>query len=289
MMVLPLSDPAACDIRRTGGKASRLASLAAQGYRIPDGVVVTTEAFAALTARLNGDANAARVAAEPLPREADEALRRALGPGGPLHGARVAVRSSAAAEDMAAASFAGQYETYLDLQTEDAVVAGVQRCFASAYDARVGAYKRAHGDLPSGMAVLIQRFVDADVAGVAFTAHPVTGERGVVVVSAVRGGGEALVSGQANAEEWEVRDDRATRRRSVTPLLDPAAAAAVAALARRIETDANAPQDIEWAIAGGELFLLQARPMTALPDPIRWESPHPGAWIRNFRLGEWLG
>ena len=60
-------------------------------------------------------------------------------------------------------------------------------------------------------------------------------------------------------------------------------------LSRRIEADAGAPQDIEWAAAGGEVFLLQARPMTALPDPIRWESPLPGAWVRNFRLGEWLG
>jgi len=106
--------------------------------------------------------------------------------------------------------------------------------------------------------------------------------------SAVRGLGESLVSGQANADEWAVRAGVATRRRHGPEVIDAAGATRVADLARRVEKRFDAPQDIEWAISAGQLFLLQARPMTALPDEVSWAVPS-GAWVRNFRLGEWLG
>ncbi len=288
-MLLMLSDPAAADVRRTGAKAGRLASLSAKGFCVPEGAVVTTDTFLAVAERLGPGATPESVAAEPLPADVEQALRAAVRPGGCLHGSRVAVRSSAVAEDLAGASFAGQYETFLDLADEDAIVDSVRRCFASAYTARVEAYKNAHRGLPAGMAVLVQRFIEADAAGVAFTAHPITGERSLVVVSAVKGVGETLVSGHANAEEWEIRGRRAVRRRSVVPVLNEPTALAVADLARRVEADAGSPQDIEWASVNGGVLLLQARPMTALPDPVRWEPPLPGAWVRHFRLGEWLG
>jgi pyruvate,water dikinase len=204
----------------------------------------------------------------------------------------VAVRSSALAEDTEQASFAGQYETFLDVCGADDVVAAVQRCFASAFSARVMTYGSSRASLAThgaGMAVLVQRMVAPTAAGVAFTAHPVTGERGVVTISAVPGLGELLVSGQADAEEWEVRGGEVTRRRSVTPTLDVPMARAVAELARAVEREAGTPQDVEWAVGGGDVHLLQARPMTVVPEPVRWEAPRPGAWVRNFRLGEWIG
>jgi pyruvate,water dikinase len=141
--------------------------------------------------------------------------------------------------------------------------------------------------------------VPAKAAGVAFTANPLTGARDEATISAVRGLGERLVSGEAVAEEWVVRGvgagAEAVCQRSVEHALTMDQALAVAAIARRIERDFGAPQDIEWAIdADGRLFMLQARPMTALPESeepgeaITWKSPVGGGWMRNFRLGEWL-
>lgn len=289
MMILSLDDSDAQDVDRTGAKAARLAALAAQGFRVPDGFVVTCQVFDTPAARHREWTTPDDGAHEPLPHDVEWDLRRLVRPGGPYHGARLAVRSSAAAEDLADASFAGQYDTFLDVRGEDDLVDRVRRCFASAYAHRVTAYTASHHDAPAGMAVLVQRFIDADAAGVAFTAHPTTGERDVVVVSAVQGVGESLVSGQATPEEWEVRNQTALRRRSLEPVLEEDMALEVAALARRVEERAGCPQDIEWAYAGRDLVLLQARPMTALPDPVSWRAPLPGAWIRNFRLGEWLG
>jgi len=110
------------------------------------------------------------------------------------------------------------------------------------------------------------------------------------VITAARGLGEVVVSGEAAGEQWVVSGGKAVRdRRAPSLVLTEAQALEVAALARRVE-DAfdGVPQDIEWAFAEGELYLLQARPMTALPDPVSWESPLPGGWTRIFRIGEWL-
>jgi phosphohistidine swiveling domain-containing protein len=108
-------------------------------------------------------------------------------------------------------------------------------------------------------------------------------------VSAVRGPGERLVSGQASPDEWLVRGETAVCQRAPEAAIDADQARAVAELAQRAEAHFGGPQDVEWAIAGGELFLLQARPMTALPERLEWKSPLPGVWLRNFRLGEWQG
>jgi pyruvate,water dikinase len=138
------------------------------------------------------------------------------------------------------------------------------------------------------MAVLVQVMVTADSAGVAFTANPVTGERSEVVITAVRGLGERLVSGEAVGDEWEVRGDEASCRRESEGAITAEQAVKIAELARRVEEHFGSPQDIEWAISGDELYLLQARPMTAMPEPVEWKPPRPGYWMRNFRLGEWL-
>jgi rifampicin phosphotransferase len=134
----------------------------------------------------------------------------------------------------------------------------------------------------------VQAMVEADASGVAFTANPVTGERGEVVITAARGLGERLVSGEAVGDEWMVQGDEASCRRESEGAITAEQAVKIAELARRVEAHFGSPQDIEWAISGDELYLLQARPMTALPESVEWKPPRPGYWMRNFRLGEWL-
>ena len=112
------------------------------------------------------------------------------------------------------------------------------------------------------MAVLVQHLIPADAAGVAFTANPVTGGRGEVLVSAVRGLGDRLVSGEATPDEWTVSGDEARCLSAPEGALDVAVAGTVAELAKRVEQHFGVPQDIEWAIADGTLYLLQARPIT---------------------------
>ena len=190
------------------------------------------------------------------------------------------------AEDLADASFAGLYESILDVRGEAAVLDAVRQVWASAHAPRVRGY---HPDAAgcTSMAVLVQRMVPATAAGVAFTADPVSGARDVSIVSAVRGLGERLVSGHASAEEWRVRGHVVTRIRD-DGVLDAETVRAVAALAARVAELAGAPQDIEWALVDGQLALLQARPITALPDELSWAVPW-GGWVRNFRFGEWIG
>jgi pyruvate,water dikinase len=276
-------DPAAA---RTllGGKAASLARLTGAGFPVPAGVVVTTAA-----ADRDQAYTQLRAAAAEL--------------GGPDQ--RFAVRSSATAEDLAGASYAGQYETVLDVRLDELPDA-VRRVFDSATSARVAAYRQAHPQADataapaldpagSGMAVLVQVMVAAEAAGVAFTANPLTGARDEVVISAVRGLGERLVSGQATGEQWVVGDGQAGRTRATERAITADQARQIATLARRVQAHCGSPQDLEWAIVTdpggtqeGGLWLLQARPMTALPDLVDWTPPAPGYWMRNLRLGEWL-
>jgi pyruvate,water dikinase len=116
------------------------------------------------------------------------------------------------------------------------------------------------------MAVLVQPMVAAEAAGVAFSADPVSGDRDTAVVNAVRGLGDRLVSGQASPDEWAVRGAATICRAAPEGAVAAEVAADVAALARRVEARLGTPQDIEWALAGDALVLLQARPITALPD-----------------------
>jgi rifampicin phosphotransferase len=269
-LVVDLAEARALDASEVGAKAANLARLAAAGFPVPDGLVMTP-------------------AAE---ERWEEARPRLLEAAASLGAGRFAVRSSGTAEDLQGASFAGQYETFLSVRLE-ALPEAVMKVFDSADASRVSAYREAHGEASVGdgrsrMSVLVQAMVDADAAGVAFTANPVTGERREVVVTAVRGLGERLVSGEAVGEEWVVRGDGATLRRGSENVITAEQALEVAGLARRVEGHFGSPQDIEWAISGHRLYLLQARPMTALPEPVEWNPPAPGYWMRNFRLGEWL-
>src|SRR3712207_4580798 len=253
-----------------GSKAAVLGELAAAGFPVPPGVIVTPDPR-------DGRDNAAGSA------ELIDAVRT-LGPG------PFAVRSSSAAEDLAGASYAGLYETYLNVPLED-VPTAVEKCFRAADADRIRSYRErlAEGSARASMAVLIQPMVPADAAGVAFTTNPVTGAD-ETVVAAVTGLGERLVTGEAVPEQWSVARGRARR---TSPgegrVLTTEQAIAVAHLAQRVQDRfPGVPQDVEWAISSGGLFLLQARPMTAVPEVALWAPPRPGLWSRNFRIGEWL-
>ena len=257
MGLVSLSAVTATDPAVTGSKAARLAAALAAGFPVPDGFVV------------------------PVGQEVDDAD---LAAAAAAVAARLAVRSSAVAEDLTGASYAGMYESYLDLAPAH-VPDAVRRCRRSADTARVAAYRA--DDAESGVAVLVQAMVAAQAAGVAFTADPLTGNRDVVVVTAVAGVADSLVGGEVTGESWRVTAGQAT-----TPgrgeVLTAVQAVAVADTARRLERLFGCPQDIEWAITGATVHVLQARPMTALPDPVTWTPPGPGLWACNFRLGEWL-
>jgi phosphohistidine swiveling domain-containing protein len=294
--VIPLAEAACLDPAAAsallGSKAANLARLTGAGFPVPAGVVVTPAAAA------DWDQASAQLCAA------------AVELGSPDQ--RFAVRSSASAEDLAGASFAGQYETVLDAGLEELPDA-VRQVVDSAASARVAAYRQAHpqagataapaGDPPGsggGMAVLVQVMVAAEAAGVAFTANPLTGDRDEVVISAVRGLGERLVGGQATGDQWTVRHGQARCTRSSEQAISADQAGQIATLARRVQAHFGSPQDLEWALSTdlsgrdgadgveGGLWLLQARPMTALPDPVDWTPPAPGYWMRNLRLGEWL-
>ncbi len=247
----------AAAVSEVGGKAAALARLAAAGFDVPAWFVVTSGAAAAGTAAIAKDVDAALARLTP-------------------EGSRVAVRSSAAEEDGAGHSFAGQFETYLDVAPAD-VLARIADVWRSVEAPRVAAYRRERGfwgEAPAP-AVIVQRMLAPDAAGVAFSSDPVSGRRALAVVAAVPGLGDALVSGEADADSYTVDRDgavqvRALRQGGTSRALTDAQVAAVADLAQRVATFAGRPQDIEWAIERGRLHLLQARPITtlaALPDP----------------------
>lgn len=278
--IVGLHEAAACDVDLTGGKAATLARLLQAGYPVPEGLVVTVPAMSSLTgARQDPGAH------PPLPRHVRESLRVFVAD---RQDRCWAVRSSAVAEDAAGASFAGQYDSHLNVRGVAAVEAAIVACWASARHPRVAGYHDRMGVTDRRIAVLVQRYVDADLAGVALGADPVTGDRETVVVTAVRGVGAGLVSGLAVPDEWEVVSGEARCRRPAERILTSAHVRSIAALLRRMEAGLQLPQDLEWAMVDGELAVLQLRPMTGLPVAVAWHAPMPGGWLRTIRLGEWL-
>ncbi len=276
-LVVPLRDVVAADAARVGCKAATLGELLRAGFPVPDGAVLTTAALARALAAAGLDATASpeQLQTVAVPDVSAEALPR-----GPL-----AVRSSGVEEDLPDASYAGQYETVLGVAVNDLPNA-VRRCWASAFCPQVAAYRAARdGGSAPAMAVLVQPMVPAEAAGVAFSADPVTGDRDAVVVNAVRGLGDRLVGGTVSPDDWVIRGGDVACRAAPEGALDAVTAHAVAELARRVAAHLGAPQDIEWALAGGALMLLQARPITALPDPAPAPVPvpvevPPGFWRR---------
>lgn len=241
---------AATDAGTCGHKAAALALLRNLGFEVPDGFVIPAGVHA----------SRAEIAA---------ALAR-LGDG------PVAVRSSGLAEDLADASFAGQYDTLLNVRGAEAVMDAAAACVRSAHAGRVESY----GHAVRPMAILVQQMVDAQAAGVAFSANPITGNRDEVRVSATRGLGDKLVSGGVDADEWVVTAGHATVVAQPQQAIGADLVQRVAALARRAEAARLAPQDIEWAVADDRLWLLQSRPITALPVPPAIEAP-AGSWQKD--------
>src|SRR5262245_26674609 len=239
------TDAAAC-----GHKAAALAALRKLEFDTPDGFLIPA-------------------GVEPSRDDIAAALAR-LGDG------PVAVRSSGLAEDLPDASFAGQYDTRLNVTGVEAVMEAAAAVLQSAHDGRVESY----GHAVRPMALLVQRMVDADVAGVAFSVNPLTGNRDEVRVSATRGLGDKLVSGAIDADEWLVTHDHATVIAQPQNAIGPELARRVAALARKAEAARLAPQDVEWAVAGDRLWLLQSRPITALPIAPDIEVPK-GSWQKD--------
>lgn len=303
-LVLPLRALGRGDVLRAGGKAANLGEMIRAGLPVPDGFCVTCDAYRAhlevhgldgrIAERLRAvdeaslgalEAAAAEarawIAGAALPSRIAEVIASAYAAMG---GEAVAVRSSATAEDLADASFAGQHDTVLDVAGEAAVLEAVRVCWASLFTERAVRYRRRHGHdrEPVAIACVVQRMVAARTAGVAFTADPLTGERDRVVVNAVAGLGEALVSGHATADQFVLaKKDGAVLARTVR---GPAGASGaepflgdVLSLALGVESHYGEPQDIEWAVEatqhpgtpGPRTFLLQARPITRLPpEPV---------------------
>lgn len=248
--MLPLD--AAGDASTCGHKAAALAALRRAGFPVPDGFVVPVHAS---------------ISVESLAGTLER-----LGPG------PWAVRSSGVAEDLDDASFAGQYESVLGVTTAEDVVAAVARVRVSGLASHVAKYRGTHGGAPdAGVAVLIQRLVQASAAGVAFSTNPVTGDD-EVVVEAVRGLGDRLASGDADADRWVIGS--AARPVVDTGVISQSTAHAVAALVRRIAETRGGPQDVEWALERAEVIILQARPITGLPLAPALDIP-PGRWIKD--------
>ncbi|MFI6869147.1 PEP/pyruvate-binding domain-containing protein [Nocardia sp. NPDC050406] len=254
----------------------------------------------------------ALLADQPVPEEIDAAIAAAYARMG--EDVPVAVRSSATAEDLPDMSFAGQQETYLDIRGRAAVADAVRRCWASLWTARAIGYRARQGIASEDveLAVVVQELVPAEAAGIAFTADPVTGARDRIVINAAWGLGEAIVGGQvtpdtfvvskadqavvsreigdkrvmtvrtgAGTEERDVPADQRTR-----PALESRQAAELARVAVRIEEFYQQPMDIEWALHDDRIFIVQARPITALPEPKapapQWELPDPhGKYVRG--------
>jgi len=276
-----------------GGKGANLGELIAAGFPVPDGFVVTTEAYVLAAREASVDpadpaAAAERLRTHDMPATIAAAVvevYRALG-GGP-----VAVRSSATAEDLPGASVAGQQDTYLNVAGEDALIDAIRRCWASLWNERAVAYRRANGidDQGVALAVVVQRMVDARAAGVLFTADPITGRRGRAVIDVAPGLGEAVVSGAVDPDH--VAADPLTgeiverRIKGDSAVLDDVEVRTLATLGARIERHFGAPQDIEFAVDGdGRVWIVQSRPITTL-FPLPAGLPDPDVDLRVYFSG----
>jgi pyruvate,water dikinase len=334
-----LDEPGCRDPREFGGKAAGLAGLSTAGLPVAPGFAVGAAAYrafldesglhAAVAAALDGCDPAAAaerlgpgLAAAPMPAAVATEIRRRyqrLCERAGVADLDVAVRSSATAEDSATASFAGEFQTWVDVAGAEDVLAHVRRCWSSVFAAQAIGYARNSGLDPAAveMAVVVQQTVRARAAGVMFTISPVTGDRSRIVIEASWGLGLAVVGGEVTPDRWVIDkvglsvleftpgDKRIEYRRgSVAVGVDPArwaqpclSQSQVITLARwgkQIERRQGCPQDLEFAVeegrpAGQELVLLQCRPETvwsSRPHRPRFDASHPVTrWISGAVTG----
>ncbi len=347
-LILSLSDPRAT-LDCVGGKGMSLAKLARQGLPVPDAFHITTEAYRQFVAANDlrpaidealrqldvsqpasleaASATIARLfASARMPADLTSAITAAYlqlsgGTAGADSGRAVAVRSSATAEDLPEASFAGQQESYLNVRGFDGLLMAVQRCWASLWTARAIAYRARMGTPPDSvdLAVVIQELVEAEASGVMFTANPVTGKRDEMLITATWGLGEAIVSGSVTPDTLTVEKatGKVIRRETATklvmtvrteagthdvpvpgsrkrkPVLSDEQATKLAGLGAAIEKSYEMPMDIEWALAAGRFAIVQARPITALPPEetgtaLEWPLPHPKAVLARGSFAEFV-
>jgi len=268
--ILWLDQEACRDVALAGGKGASLAVMLQAGLPVPPGFVVSAHALersldadrlrTLARARDHEAARALVLACEP-PRQAIVAAYERLGD------SPVAVRSSACAEDSQAASYAGQQDTFLHVRGADEVCPRVVDCWASFFSERALFYRAEKGSLDDlRIAVVVQRMVEAEKSGVLFTADPVQRRRDRMIVEAVFGLGEQVVSGSVTPDHY-VLDREGVLTRSLLAnggVLGEDELRELARLGRALEERFGCAQDIEWAIAGGTLYLLQSRPVTTL-------------------------
>jgi phosphohistidine swiveling domain-containing protein len=283
MLVRRIDQITAADGDSAGGKGANLGELVRAGFAVPDGFVLTTEAYEGAAEAAGVDPHDPAAAAERLRRSAvpDAIAGAAREAYAALGAGPVAVRSSATAEDLPGASFAGQQDTYLNIEGDDALLDAVRRCWASLWNERAVAYRRANDidDDDVSLAVVVQRMVPASAAGVLFTADPVTGRRRQAAVDAVAELGERLVSGAVNPDHYLIDTQRrhVLERQPVgdVPVLADHELAQLAVLGDRVERHFGAPQDIEFALdPERRLWLVQSRPITTL-YPLPENAPDP--------------
>ncbi len=320
-VVIPIEEIDAGDLAIAGGKGASLGEMTKAGVSVPPGFIISAGTYSEfmrgnrLYERVisllgvvdsNNSATLQETASHiqsilrsaPMPKEFRASILDAytrMGEG------LVAVRSSATAEDLPSASFAGQQRTFLNIEGPDNVIDAVLACWASLFEARSIFYRNTYGfkHQDVDMAVVVQRMVPAEVSGVMFTADPSTGKRDVVLIEAIYGLGEPLVSGELSPDAYLVEKTGAkvlSRQIAVQPWLlklsnsrdgieagsvqtkIPASRQALQKLSdRRIATLAQIgikleqhyghPQDVEWAVAGGKFYIVQARPITTLTQP----------------------
>ncbi|RSM74296.1 pyruvate, water dikinase [Actinoplanes sp. ATCC 53533] len=259
MSVIALSEVHAGLHALVGGKAAGLGELIRHGERVPPGFCVTTEAH--------------RLGVVPAAEIVAAYDKLGAGP--------VAVRSSATAEDLPDASFAGQHDTVLRVTGADDLLAAVATCWASLHSARAVAYREAHGISSDAvlMGVVVQRMVDAEVSGVLFTANPLTGSRAEMMVDAAPGLGTAVVDGATEVDHYVLGETPPVAAGCVPPEL----LARLRTVGERLQDRAGGPQDVEWAVDGsGTLWLLQSRPITTLfpaPPPAAGPGPGPRVYV----------
>jgi len=278
MNLLWLGDPKSFDVALVGGKAANLSHLARMYHRVPDGFSLPVT-----------------VMDEAHPLDLRDEITAAISDLMACHSLPdfiAAVRSSAVDEDGAAASFAGQHETYLNIVGADAIIQAVTRCWESARSEHALDYRHKQGlsvERPQ-IAVLVQQLVAADVAGVVFSANPITGNRDEVLINASWGLGESIVGGTVTPDTFIIRksDLEITQRMIAdkqrmtvsasggthevdvprflrnTPSLNDEQIIEMTKLAMTLETTMEHPVDVECAYAQGELYLLQCRPITTL-------------------------
>jgi len=315
------------DIDLAGGKGANLGELTHAGLPVPPGFVVLTDAYRQFVVENRLQERIEQLAAvvdpadmasvedasrqvralfdeHPIPAELVEAVFAAYADLGEVP---VAVRSSATAEDLPSASFAGQQETYLNVTGRARLIEAVRRCWSSLWTPRALSYRARQG-IPPGdvaLAVVVQKLIPADVAGVLFTANPLNSNRRQLVIDASWGLGEAVVSGRVTPDHWVIHMDtgdvvehRTATKEVMTvrvaggtetvpvppkkrrePTLRPAEVDAIARLGRQAARHYGAPQDVEWALVGDAPYILQARPITSL-FPLPKPRPRPEEGLR---------